>query len=117
MQGAESPDEIDGMDADDFAVGKKLGENFERDAVVGIVEGRHQDQAVGDIEVGVAGGKALAAKDDRARQGQFDDRELLAVEVRAALRRARFSARGSWLGSLRIRLDSGDDCRRRRRSG
>ena len=80
MQGAESPDEIDGMDADDFAIGKELSENSERDAVVGIVEGRDEDKAVGDVEVGVAGGEALIAEDNRARQRQFDEGELLAVE-------------------------------------
>ena len=68
------------VDADDFAVGKQLGEDAERDAVVGVVEGGHQHEAVGDVEVCIAGRQALAAEDDGARQGQFDDGELLSVE-------------------------------------
>ncbi len=59
--------------------GKDFGENVERDAVVGIVKRGNQHQSVGDVEVGIAGRQALAAKDDRARQRQFDDGELLAV--------------------------------------
>ena len=68
------------MDADDVAIGKKLSQDSESDAVVGIVEGRHEDKAVGDVEVGVAGGKTLVAEDNRTWQGQFDEGELLAVE-------------------------------------
>ena len=73
MQRAESPDEIDGMDTDDFAIGKKLGEYVQRDAVLGIMECGHEDESVGDIEVGITGRQALAAKYNRAWQWQFDN--------------------------------------------
>jgi hypothetical protein len=79
MECAEAPDEVDGVDADDLAAGEEFGERVESDAVVGIVEGGDEDEAVGDVEVGVAGREALAAKDDGARHGQVDDGELLAL--------------------------------------
>ncbi len=88
------------MDADDFAVRKHLGQDVQRHAVVGIVKGGHQHQAVGDVEIGIAGRQALAAEDHRARHGQLDNVNCLPSSVRAALRRSRFSASGSWFGSL-----------------
>ena len=93
--------------------GKELGEDAERDAVVRIVEGRDQDEAVGDVEVGVAGGQALVGERRRARASAVRQCvNCLPSCVRAALRRARFSASGSWLGSLDVRLDGSDDCGR-----
>ena len=109
MQRAEAPDQVDAVDADDFAVGKELGESVERDAVVWIVKCGHENEAVGDVEVGVTGREALAAKDNGARHGQLDDRELL------ALRSARgFEAReilGEWdmVGVARDWLNRSND--------
>ena len=48
---------------------------------LGIVEDRHQHHAVGDVEVGITGGKAAAFKDDRAGHGEFDNLEGLAIVV------------------------------------
>src|SRR5579863_6894270 len=78
VESAEAPDEIDRMDADDFAAGECGGDGVEGDAVVGIVKCGHEHDAVSDIEVGVAGGQALVAKYDRARQRELDEVELLA---------------------------------------
>ena len=61
--------------------GKRSAQDVERDAVVGIVEDRDQHDAVGDIEIAVAGGQAAAFKDNGAGHGEFDDRERLAVLV------------------------------------
>ena len=73
------------VDADDFAVGKQLGEDAQRDAIVGIVKRGYQDEAVGDVEIGVAGRQALAVEEDWARHRQFDDvRNGLPCELRAA---------------------------------
>src|SRR5579859_5188151 len=79
MEGAEAPDEIDAVHADDIAAGENLGQNVEGEAVVAVVEGGHEDDAVGEVEIGVAGGDALIAEDDGARHGQLDDGELSAV--------------------------------------
>ena len=43
VQGSQSPDEVYGVDAGDFAVGEELGEYREGDAVFGVVEGGDQD--------------------------------------------------------------------------
>ena len=80
MQRAESPDQVDRVNADDFAAGEKLGQDVERHAVVWVVKGRHENLAVGDVKVCVAGGQALATKHDGARKGQLDNGELLAAE-------------------------------------
>ena len=64
VEGAEAPDEVDGVDADDLAGGEAGGDDVEGEAVVGVVEGGDEDEAVGDVEVGVAGGEALAFEED-----------------------------------------------------
>ncbi len=113
MQRAESPDQIDAVDADDLAIGKQLGQNVQRHAVVGIMKCRHQHQPIGDIEIRIAGGQALAAKDDGARQRQFDDRELLSVQRARGLEAREILGQRLVVRIVRIRLDGGDD----RRSG
>ena len=75
MEGAQAPDEVDGVDADDFAVGEAAGDGVEGVAVVGVVEGGDEDERVGDVEVGVAGGEALAFEGDGVGHGEFDDLE------------------------------------------
>jgi hypothetical protein len=84
VEGAEAPDEVDGVDADDLAGGEASGDGVEGDAVVGIVEGGDKDKRVGDVEVGVAGGQALAFEDDGRGHGEGNDLEWLARS--AALR-------------------------------
>src|ERR1700743_2691904 len=78
MQCAEAPDQVHSVDADDFVRGKEIRKDSKRYPVLWVVEGGHEHEAVGDVEVGVAGGKALAAKDDGARHGKLDDGPLLA---------------------------------------
>ena len=70
VEGAEAPDEVDGVDADDFAVGEAGGDGVEGVAVVGVVEGGDEDEPVGDVEVGVAGGEALAFEEDGCGHGE-----------------------------------------------
>ena len=72
------------MDADDLAVGEAAGDDVEGVAVVAVVEGGDEDERVGDVEVGVAGGEALAFEDYGRRHGEFDDLEWLVVEVAEA---------------------------------
>jgi len=56
VNGSETPHQIHGVDPDDRAIGKQLGENAERDTILGIVERRNEYRGVGDVEVGVTGG-------------------------------------------------------------
>ena len=75
MERSQAEDEVDAVDADDLAAGEELGQGVQGDAVGGIVEGRDQDEAVGDVEVGVAGRQPLAVEDDRPGHGQGHDVE------------------------------------------
>ena len=67
------------------AIGKELGQGIERDAVGRIVEGRDEHQAVGDVEIGVAGRQPLAVEDDRPGHGQLDDAQRLSILVACRL--------------------------------
>ncbi len=69
VERAKAPDEVDAVDADDFAVGKDLGEDVEGHAVVGIVKGRHRTRPLAMIEIGVAGRQALACERQRGAAG------------------------------------------------
>jgi hypothetical protein len=77
MQGAETPDEVYGVDADDFAAGETGSDGVERDAVVGVVEGGDEDEGVGDVEVGVAGRETLAFEEHGRGHRELDDLEGL----------------------------------------
>ena len=56
MQGAKTEDQIDTVNSNDMAVGEEFGQGVQGDAIGGIVEGRNQNEPVGDVEVGIAGG-------------------------------------------------------------
>src|ERR1700727_802773 len=56
MNGAQAPDKISAVYAHDVALRKQTGKKVERYAIVRIVEGRHQNQSIGNIKVGVARG-------------------------------------------------------------
>jgi len=50
VEGAEAPDEVDGVDADDFAGGEAGGDDVEGAAVVGVVEGGDEDEGVAMVK-------------------------------------------------------------------
>src|SRR6185437_4431445 len=78
VEGAEAPDEVNAVHADDVTAGKNLSENVESKPVVGVVKGGNKDQVVGEVEIRVAGRDTLVAEDNGARHGQLADGELLA---------------------------------------
>jgi hypothetical protein len=84
VEGAETPDEVDGVDADYFAVGEAAGDDVEGVAVVGVVEGGDEDETVRDVEVGVAGGEALVFEEDRRGHGELDYFEGLVFQIAEA---------------------------------
>src|SRR5512134_2628215 len=53
MQGAEAEHQVNGMYADDGTVPEQIAKDAQRDAVVRIVECRHDHRGVRDVEVGV----------------------------------------------------------------
>src|SRR5262245_33993339 len=50
----EAEDQVDAVDADDLAIGEELRQGVQRDAIGRVIEGGNQDQAVCDVEVGIA---------------------------------------------------------------
>src|SRR5689334_17382314 len=63
VERAESPDQLGAVDSGYLAAGERLGEYPQRHPVVRIIECRHQDQTIGDVEVSVACRQPLAGKD------------------------------------------------------
>ncbi len=109
VQGAESPDEVAGINRDDFARGEKRCQRVQGDAVVGIVEDGREHDAVRDVEIGVAGGQAPPLKDDGTGHGKFDDVQRLARLVARAAETEKVVAQGFVIHIFRIVLDHGDD--------
>jgi hypothetical protein len=109
VHGAESPDEVAGINGDDFARGEQRGQRVQGDAVVGVVEDGHEHDAVGDVEVGVAGGQAALLEDDGAGHGKFDDVERLAGLICSGAEAAEIVAEGLVVYIFGISLDHGDD--------
>src|ERR1700757_4957882 len=50
MQRAEAPDQVAGVDGNDFAGREELGQNVEREAVVRVIEYRDENNAIRDVE-------------------------------------------------------------------
>src|SRR5262249_11995554 len=87
VDGAKAQDQIAAVDADDFAVRQKFRQGVERDPVVGIVEYRHEDNSVGDVEISVAGRQALAVEKDRRGHGECLDSQRLTVLILHGLKK------------------------------
>ena len=109
MKGSEAPDEVYGVDSDDLASGETLGEEVEGVAVVGVVEGGDEDDGVGDVEVGVAGGEALVFEEDGFGHGEFADVEGLAVEVAGLAEADEVFGEGQVIFVGGVGLDAGED--------
>src|ERR1700741_3344413 len=66
---------------DDLAVWKYLREHIQRDAVVGIIEGGNEHQAICNIEVRVTGGQPLSLKDYRRRHWKLNYLEGTSMKI------------------------------------
>jgi hypothetical protein len=78
MDCAEAEDQVATGNGDDLAIGEKFGEGGERDAIVWIAEGGDEDDAIGDVEIGVAGGETLSGEEDGFGHGEGFDAQGLA---------------------------------------
>ena len=78
VQGSKPENEITTIYSNHGSVREVLSDEVERDAVVGIVEYRDKYEAIGDIEVGVAGRKTLALEENGCRHGKFHHTEPFA---------------------------------------
>ncbi len=117
VEGAEAPDQIDGVDADDIAIREERGEGVEGDAVVWIMEGGHEDEAVGNVEIGVAGGQALAAEDDWPGHRQLGDGVLLPFPGARGLETGEIFGEYFVVGVAGVGFDGGEDCVGRDKAG
>ena len=109
VKGPQAPDEVDGVDADDFAAGKAVGNDVERVTVVGVIEGRHQHESVGDVEVRVAGRETLTLEDDRRGHGQFANIERLLFEIAGGAQAIEILRERYVVLVSGVRLDAGED--------
>ena len=94
-------------------VGEAFGDDVEGVAVVGVVEGGDEDEAVGDVEVGVAGGEALALEDYGRGHGEFDDVEgsvfILAGAIAGLAEAVEVFGEGEVVLVVGVGLDGGED--------
>jgi hypothetical protein len=105
---AQSPDEVATIDRDDFAVAECVGQGVERVPVIRVVKDRHQHAGVCDVEIGVAGGQALLAKNDRPRHGNFDDFQLKAILVSCSAQAAEIGCERFVVGIILVGLNNSD---------
>ena len=109
VDGAKTPDEVAAVDANDFTLGKQAGKNVERDTVIGIIEGGNEDEIVGDIKVGVAGGQTLSAKDDRAGKRQLNDLKPASVKISGGAEAAKIFLKRCIVGIGAAGLNRGEN--------
>src|ERR1041385_9397563 len=76
MDRPQPPHQIHRMNSHDRPILDLLREDAERDAVLGVVERRHQDGSVRDVKVRITRGEALALKVERRRHWQIDHVDL-----------------------------------------
>ena len=109
MQCAEAEDQIAAGDADDFAAGEQACERVESYAIVRVVECWDDDEFVGDIKIGVAGGQALIIEINRRGHGERFDAKRAAVQVFHGLQKRVVFLQRDVIGVVRVLLDDGDD--------
>ena len=109
MEGTQAPDEFGGVDADDAMLRHLALKDFEGKSVVGIAVRREQHDAIGDVEIGVAGGETLAVVLDGPGHGQFDDAERLARGILHGVKPFEILLEDLEIGVLRILFDDGGD--------
>src|ERR1035437_2417962 len=109
MNGAEAPDQVGRGDADDAAAGEESGECRGRYLVLCGVEGRHQDCAVGYIEVRVRGGQARGVVDDGGGHRKSFDVEGAAVLIAHRAQPLKVVAQHRVVHVGGVVLEDGDD--------
>jgi len=73
VERTQTPNQFHGIHPDNAVIWELVLENVQRVLVIRIPIGRHQHQTIGDVEVRVAGRKALAFMLQVTRHGQFHD--------------------------------------------
>lgn len=109
MEGAETPDDVGGVDADDFAVGEESLEDVGGLVVGEATVGGEDDFAIGNVEVGIGGREALVVVEDDVGHGKLHDGGLLAVGETAAVEHLEVLLQGFVVLIPGVLFDDGDD--------
>lgn len=110
MHGPESPDQIAAINRDDLSRGEHRRQSIEGDAIVGIVEDRHEHDAVRNVKVGVACRQASFLEDHGSGHWHLDNVEGLASQVARSSQTPKVFAQRLMIHILGIGFDRGDDC-------
>src|SRR5208282_6690905 len=105
----QAPDQVGRGNADDAATGEEPGERRGGEGVRGGVEGRHQDRAVGDVEVRVRRGQARAVVDYGGRHRESFDVKSSAVLIAHRAQAVEVVAEHEVVHVGRVVLEDGDD--------
>ena len=85
METTETPDDIGGIDADDFTVGETGFEDVGSCVVGEAAVGGEDDFVVGDVEIGIAGREPLVVVEDHVGHGKLHDSRLLTIGKAATI--------------------------------
>ena len=78
-------------------------------AIVRVVEGGNEDDRVRDVEVGIAGGQALAFEVDGRRHRQRDDLVRIACKIARGVQARKVFSQWQVILVAGVWFDSGDD--------
>src|SRR5476649_106266 len=101
----QAPDEISAVDTNDLALRENACKDVKSAAIVRIVEGGNQHQAIGDVKISITGGQTLSTEDDRAGKRQFDDLQLASMRVSGGAQPAQVFPQRFVVGVATVRFD------------
>ena len=73
MHGAESPDQVAGINGDDLSRFENRRQRVKGNAIVGIIEDRRQHNAIGNVKVGITRRQASLLEEDRSGHRHLDN--------------------------------------------
>ena len=109
MERAETPNDISGVDADDFAVGEEGFEDVGGLIVGEATIGGKNDLSIGNVEVGVGSREALVVIEDDVGHGKFNNGGLFAVGEAATVEHSKILLQGLIVLVPGIFFDDGND--------
>jgi len=107
VQRSQAKNEIHAVDADDLTIGEELGQGVQRDPISGVVEGWYQDEAIGDVEVGVASRQPMAIEADGCGYRKRHDAKRVAVLVNSGMKPRPILLKGLMIGVGLVGFDHG----------
>ena len=71
MQSSKTPNQIDGIDSDDFPVWETIGNDVQGNSVIAVIESGNQNTVVQNQEIGITGRQTQSVKIDAFWHRQF----------------------------------------------